>query len=342
MVRWIEGRNGETRPKQFCAFTGSRTMLQHTLDRAVQVAPAGNVITIIGRGHRKFLPGQDTAEVPGQVIEQPANCGTAAGVLLPATYVRARNPEATVLILPSDHFIHPDYRFRQHVAHAVQLADRFSDRFVLLGAIATEAQTDYGWILPEPSGLSDLPDPGYEVWPVARFREKPSAEEAATLFGDGALWNTLVVAVKVKTLWKTARRLLPGMTERFEFLRRVLRSVRTGRVGPEREREVLEDIYLDMEPADFSRDLLQYVGSATLVQAMTGVEWSDWGRPERVQRTVSRLGRPHRPGSVLFPPAATWHEGASKTGGGGVAPSLDVGSGDNGGPEPGNGGIPRP
>jgi mannose-1-phosphate guanylyltransferase len=324
MVRWIEGRNGEVRPKQFCTFTGSRTMLQHTQDRAVQVAPARNVITIIGRGQRKFLPDHDAAEIPGRLIEQPANRGTAAGVLLAATYVRARDPEATVLILPSDHFIHPDYRFRQHVAHACRLAERFTDRFVLLGAIAAGAHTDYGWILPERTRLSDVPDAGYEVRMVARFREKPAPEEAATLFGDGALWNTLVLAVKVKAVWKAAGRLLPGMTERFEFLRRVLRSIRTGRLGREREEEVLQDIYLDMEPADFSRDLLQYVGSATLVQSMRGVEWSDWGRPERVEQTLRRFGKRPALGPVPLRPATAQLEAVSKPVGGGVAPSLTV------------------
>jgi mannose-1-phosphate guanylyltransferase len=290
MARWIESRHGAPRPKQFCAFTGSRTMLQHTLDRAVQVTPARNTITVIDRTHRRFLPHDRASDIPGRVIEQPADRGTAAGVLLPATYVRERDPDATVLILPSDHFIHPDHQFRGHASYACRLTDRFENRFVLLGAPATGAEADYGWILPERRRQSpELNGPGWPVWPVAQFREKPGPEEAASLFRAGGMWNTLVVAVKLRTLWAAGRRLVPGMIDRFEYLQRVLRSIRSGREDPRREAEVLHDIYLDMKPADFSRDLLQRLTSKTLVQLMHDVEWSDWGRPERVEKTLHRL-----------------------------------------------------
>lgn len=294
MAGWVQDRVGERRPKQFCAFIGSRTMLQHTLDRAVRLVSEDQVITAIGHGQGIFLPRGGGPEVPGRVVEQPADRGTAAGVLLAATHVRERDPEATVLILPSDHFIHPDRAFCRHAAHACWLADRFQDRFVLLGAIAEGAETDYGWILPERRRHSPMPfGPGYRVWPVAKFREKPDSVEAAGLLRAGGLWNTLVVAVKVRALWTTARRLLPNMFERFSFLHRVLRAVRKGRAQREREDEVVQDIYLDMKPADFSRDLLQHVAASTLVQVMDEVRWSDWGRPERVESTL-RHGLPGR------------------------------------------------
>jgi mannose-1-phosphate guanylyltransferase len=155
-----------------------------------------------------------------------------------------------------------------------------------------------------------LPEPGYEVWPVARFREKPPSHETASLFRAGGVWNTLVVAVKVKTLWAAGRHLLPEMIDRFDFLRRVLRSVRAGREDRRREAEVLRDIYLDMQPADFSRDLLQQVSSSTLVQLMHDVEWSDWGRPARVRQTLRYLAHGERTSGTgspaPFQPAPVW------------------------------------
>ncbi len=295
MSSWIERRHGERRPKQYCAFVGSRTMLQHTLARAVQVAPAPNTVTVIGRGHGRFLGDRAGREIPGLLVEQPHDRGTAAGILLAGTYVRARDPQATVLILPSDHYIRPDHCFRRHALLACELTDRFRDRFVLLAAVADGAETDYGWILPE----RERPLPGAgeterRVWPVVGFREKPGPEEAAQLLRSGGLWSTLVVAVKLKTLWRTARDLLPAMVDRFDFLHRVLRGVRAGRVDPRRESTLLRDIYLDMQPADFSRDLLEHVAPAALVRPMEDVEWSDWGRPTRVMEIVHRIGSGER------------------------------------------------
>jgi len=290
MSGWIEEGRGERRPKQYCAFVGSRTMLQHTLARAIQVAPAPNTVTVIGRGHRRFLGAGADREFPGLVVEQPQDRGTAAGILLAAAYVRARDPHATVLILPSDHFIRPDRRFRSHALHACVLTDRFGDRFVVLAAVPRGAETDYGWILPDrgrPFRVAG--ESGQRVWPVTGFREKPNPEEAAELFRSGGLWSTLVVAVKLKTLLKVARRLLPAMSDRFDFLHRLLRSGRAGGVNPQRESALVRDIYLDMPSADFSRDLLEHLAPVTLVRPMDDVEWSDWGRPQRVMETVERI-----------------------------------------------------
>ena len=55
----------------------------------------------------------------GTVLFQPANRDTGAGVFLPLTYVRARDPLATVIIYPSDHFVYPEERFLDTVRDAV-------------------------------------------------------------------------------------------------------------------------------------------------------------------------------------------------------------------------------
>src|SRR5512135_779629 len=70
----------EDRPKQFCAFVGSRSMFQHTVDRARRVVPEEHIVTIIGRGHRPFLAEAANGSLPGSILEQPRNQGTAPGV----------------------------------------------------------------------------------------------------------------------------------------------------------------------------------------------------------------------------------------------------------------------
>jgi mannose-1-phosphate guanylyltransferase len=265
-------------------------MLQHTLARSARVVRPSDTVTLIGRGHGRFLcDGTDNA-IPGLVVEQPKDCGTAAGVLLAATHIRARDPLATVLILPSDHYIHPDERFAQHGRIACALAERYSDRFVLLGAVAKGAETDYGWILPgHHRPLRGDGEPERQAWPVTGFREKPGAEEAAELFRAGGLWSTLVVAVKLETLWQAARDRLPAMFVRFDFLYRLLRAASSDWIDLAQTSAELDDMYLDMPTADFSRDLLAHVARTSLVRPMEDVEWSDWGRPSRVMATVHRL-----------------------------------------------------
>lgn len=284
------------RPKQYCAFVGSRSMFQHTIDRARSVVSEENIVTIIGPGHRKFLTESAPEHVPGFVLEQPSNLGTAPGVFLPTAYVLANNPEATVIFLPSDHFVHPEDRFCEHTIHAFELAEKYPERIILVSAIPDRAETDYGWIAPgkmQIEGRSSLP---YGPMQVMCFQEKPSKKEAYALLRQGCLWNTMVMAVKAKTLWEMGHQCLPEMMDKFDTFLMVLRAISQGKLDPTFEASALAILYNDVAPADFSRDILQQVSGRSMILPMDGVNWCDWGRPQRVTETLASLGR--RP---LFP-----------------------------------------
>jgi mannose-1-phosphate guanylyltransferase len=287
---------GENRPKQYCTFVGSRSMFQHTVDRARSVVSDERVVTIVAGGHRRFLSEAAHGYPPGLVIEQPSNLGTAPGILLPATYVLANDPDATFVFLPTDHFVYPEDRFAHHVGRALDLAEQFQDQIILVGATPDRAETDYGWIDQERTGMPERDDYPYGSRKVASFREKPVAREARVFLRQGCLWNTMVMAVKANTLWGLCRQFLPEMTCKFHAFLLVLRAIREGRLKPEHEATALARLYQELTPADFSKDLLQHVPDRSLVLPMDGIDWCDWGRPWRVTETLARLKR-----QPLFP-----------------------------------------
>lgn len=283
---------GEDRPKQYCTFVGSRSMLQHTVDRACAVVNPKNVLTIIGEGHRRHLADAVNRPLPGRVIEQPRDAGTAAGVFLPATYALLEDPDATLVLFPSDHFVHPEAAFCQLARRAAELAEACRDRIVLVGAVPDGPETDYGWIGPAAGGRASnagAVPPG--AMGVTSFLEKPEPAEARLFWREGYLWNTMVVAVRASTLWELGRRHLPEMLSSFDALLMVLRSIRRGLFDPKCEPAVLARLYEHLTPADFSRDLLQHVANECMMLPMQGVDWSDWGRPDRVTTALARLGR---------------------------------------------------
>jgi hypothetical protein len=96
-------------PTQWFRFTGTRSRFPHTVDRADRISPPERRLTEIGRRHREIDRIQLGARSKGIVVEQPVNKNTAAGVFLPLAHVRARDPNATIVIYPSDHFVHPGY-----------------------------------------------------------------------------------------------------------------------------------------------------------------------------------------------------------------------------------------
>jgi mannose-1-phosphate guanylyltransferase len=109
------------------------------------------------------------------------------------------------------------------------------------------------------------------------------AAEADATLAAGALWNTLVVADKVEALWETAWQCFPNLMPHFERLLAV--------IGTSYETKTLETVYEQLPAHSFSSGLLQRVPEQLTVVEMTGVLWSDWGKPERIMNTLRRIGR---------------------------------------------------
>ena len=212
------------------------------------------------------------------MLLQPFERGTASGVLLPAHWIRTRAPEATVAYFPSDHLVVEEDLFMEHVAEAADFVDRHPERIVLLGAPATEPETEYGWIEPGPP----LNRSGRPVHAVHRFVEKPSAEVARACLAAGACWNTFVFVAKARTLVEIGRQQVPRV---HAVLERMVHAS-----GRRASLDALWRGYASMPTANFSRDVLQSVPARLAVTSLTGVTWSDWGSPRRVVASLLRLG----------------------------------------------------
>jgi len=238
------------------------------------------MITVVAHSQRQDALAQLEGREGSTILFQPANRDTAAGVFLPLTYIRAKAPQATVVLYPSDHFVYPETRFIEVVEQAVQIAKSQPDRIVLLGVTPDRLELDYGWIQPAQS-TADLPDEPVQA--VHSFLEKPGAVQADAALHSGALWNTLVFAANVELLWMLGRQCLPDIMPLFERLSQAIG-------GPE-EGRVLEAIYRDMPAKNFSSDLLQCVPEKLAVVELTGLLWSDWGKPELITETLRRIDR---------------------------------------------------
>ncbi len=285
----IEQCLGFSCPKQYFTFCGSRSMLEHTIDRAVELVGEDHVITVTGNGHNRFL---QTQRIKGMVMEQPQARGTGAGILLPAAYIHRLDPEARVLIFPSDHFVCPKDGFLDQVTSAQHYAELIGERMVLMAAVPDLPETDYGWVQPGAPvpGLSSGSRP--MVHEVRSFSEKPSASEAKVCFDRGDLWNTMIVATKIKALWKMFKRIVPGVIDKFETFYRHLPPRRQG-LKPE-EQPALSALYRAIPSFDFSSTFLVRATASLAVMPLRGVIWSDWGRPERVFSTLRKIGRKPR------------------------------------------------
>ena len=274
--RWL----GRPKPKQYCAFVGGRSLFQHTLDRAARLCDPDHIVALVSRDHRREAWSALEGRVGGTVLLEPKHRETAAEVFLSLTYVKARDPLATVVIYPSDHFVYPEHRFLDSVKRAAWTAEWLPDRVILLGVSPDRLELDYGWITPgeKLDGSSQ-----YQIRAVASYVEQPSVAQADAALAEGALWNISVLAAKLETLWQIGWECFPDLMTRFERLEAAIDTPWEGRI--------LDDIYVDMPCHNLFQELLQRVPDRAAVVETSGVLWSDWGRPQRIANSLRRIGR---------------------------------------------------
>lgn len=272
---------GYEKPKQYCTFVGTRSMLQHTLDRADEITAPEHKVTIVARDHRRRGWPEQLKRKAGRLVVQPTNQGTATAVFLALTYIRREAPNATVMLYPSDHFVYPEDRFLEVVRAAVGVAQTLPQKLVLLGVAASRAELDYGWI----QIGSDLGRfLGHRLSAAARFKEKPVLEQGEQqVMAAGGLWNTLILAANADLLWSLGHRCFPEMMSRLESF--------AASIGHKDEEAELDALYQELSHHDFSSELLEALPQKIAVLELNGVLWSDWGRPERIMESLAVIGR---------------------------------------------------
>lgn len=270
-LRELTTLSGVPTPKQFCSLRGGRSLLGDALARAGRIVPRKRIVVVVAEEHRSFFERDLAGVAPENVVVQPRNKGTAAGILLPALSVLERDPEARIAFLPSDHYVSKEYVIESSLRLALESLEEEDGGLTLLGITPDSPETGYGWIVPAASDRL--------LRPVERFVEKPAPGVAAELFAAGALWNSFLFAVKGSTLLALYRECLPEILAQFQEAH----GTREGREAS------LSELYARIATSDFSREVLQEHASRLRLEIVPPCGWTDLGTPARVQACLEAL-----------------------------------------------------
>jgi mannose-1-phosphate guanylyltransferase len=269
---------GTERAKQYCSIVGTRSMLQHTLDRIKLLIPFRQILTVIDRNHLERVQEQLIDQPLETIIVQPCRRETAIGILLPLLHIYHQDPQAHVAIFPSDQFISEEKAFMECVAHAFRFINHDPNRIVLLGIHPSGVELEYGWI--EKSELINETG-NMKIHRVGRFWEKPDRMTAEELFNKGCLWNTLVMVGTVSTLLSQFEKFIPGVFDQLYHTISLYNPI---------EREyILNEIYPSLPSINFSEAILEKCTDQLCVLEVSDIYWSDWGSEFRILRDVERL-----------------------------------------------------
>jgi len=263
-------RNGQgvVVPKQFCSLDGGASLVHEALQRAAAVAPLRQVCAVVAEQHRQWWT-QIVGHVPeDNLIVQPLNRGTAHGILLPLLRIAERDPDATVVLLPADHYVRDEKIMATSLRRAAELAASDRASIYLLGVEPDEPDTELGYILP----VSRSP---VQAVAVLRFIEKPSEIRARVLLDQGALWNAFIIAA-------SARALLGLFEGKHAATMAAMRGC---------DATSIETVYQGLGSVDFSRDILQGKESLLKVLTVPHCGWTDLGTPKGIGLALEHLRR---------------------------------------------------
>ncbi|MCP3982144.1 MAG: hypothetical protein GY716_22790 [bacterium] len=277
-------QSGEPVPKQYCTLDGRASLLDMALGRAERVVTPSEVLTIVAEKHRTWWTRDLVQLPPRNVIVQPENRGTAAGVLLPLLEVQRRDPRGRVVLLPSDHWVEREDVLADAIDSAFESLQHDPERILLVGISPGGPEPGYGWIVP--GAARNLPG-GAFLHTVDAFVEKPDAATADRLMHQGGLWNSFVIVATAPALIRLYARRLPQLLA----LMTVALDKRSG-LG-------LTDLYATLDNRDFSRELMQGSEEFLGVVNVPPCGWTDLGTPLRVADCVRRSAlRPAEPSGV--------------------------------------------
>jgi len=213
---WPVSRDGL--PKQLLKLFGDKTLLELTLDRLDGLVPKENILILTNvqqeaavRALLKELP-------PENIVAEPAKRDTGPAIALGIGWVAARDPRATMMVLPADHLINDVAGFQTVLRGAVEAAEA-SDALVTVGIKPTWACPSYGYV---ERGQS-VSIPGCEadvaIYKVERFREKPAPELAEHFLAQGNFtWNAGMFIWSLPTVMSELEQHTPDLAAFVEAL----------------------------------------------------------------------------------------------------------------------------
>jgi mannose-1-phosphate guanylyltransferase len=176
-----------------------------------------------------------------------------------------RDPDASVVVAPSDHLILNDSEFLNIIQAALELADR-EDTLITLGIKPTRPETNFGYIQAHITQPADVK--GHTVYEVKTFTEKPNSELAKVFINSGEFfWNSGLFVWSLKMIDKEMSRLLPEISSLFKGGKGIYYTPR--------EESFIENVYSSFKGISIDYGVLEKSQKVRVFVADFG--WSDLG-----------------------------------------------------------------
>lgn len=265
-------------PKQFHDMLGSgETLIQKTFSRLSKLIPVENILILTNERYNDLVLEQLPIVKPEQVLLEPAMRNTAPCILYASLKIQKQNPDAVMVVAPSDHWIEDETAFAANLQQCFDFCQK-ENALMTLGIQPTFPNTGFGYIEFDKSDTNPIKK-------VNQFREKPDYETAKSFLEQGNfLWNGGIFIWSVKSVTAAFGKFQPQMNALFQ---KGFECYNT-----ENEKQFINDNYAMAENISIDYALMEKADNVYVLPAT--FDWNDlgtWGQlHEKIDKDENNNG----------------------------------------------------
>lgn len=261
----------EEKPKQFLNLIGKDTMIQMTVNRIKPIIPIERIFVCTGSMYVKLVKEQ-LPELPEKnIIIEPEGRNTTPCIALSSFVIKRYYEDANMIVLPSDHLIKDEHKFRNIVQMANDFLENNEEAIVTLGMKPDRPETGYGYI--KYTNRAEEKNE-FSIFKVDKFVEKPNEKKAREYLEDTSyLWNGGMFLWKISNIINEIKKYSP---ETYEAIREI--EV----IEEEYLQDLINDKYHKTESISIDYSVLEK--STNVYVIPSEIEWDDIGTWKAVER----------------------------------------------------------
>lgn len=275
---WPESRRAT--PKQLLNLVDQRSMLRGTVDRLAPLVTSDRVWLSIGKALEPAVRAELPEIAEKNYVTEPCQRNTAPCIGLAALRMLREDPDATMIVLPSDHAIRDKPAFHRTLVLAEKLAGKLRKQIVTFGIKPTYPSEGFGYIergetITPPQGAFVALAAELEVFQVVRFTEKPKLEQAREFIASGKFyWNSGMFVWRADVIVDSLRQHQPEMLAGLETI--------VAAYGMPEYDAVLESEFAKLPNISIDYAVMEHAKAISVIEAP--FDWDDVGSWQSLAR----------------------------------------------------------
>lgn len=252
------------KPKQFLDILGTgKSLLQQTFSRFEKICPTENIYIVTSEMYKEQVAEQLPQLHAEQILAEPARRNTAPCIAYSNLKIKSKNPDANIVVAPSDHLILDETKFVEVIKNSFEFVSK-NDTLLTLGINPTRPETGYGYIQID----EEKPNDFSFINKVKSFTEKPNRETAEKFLESGEfVWNSGIFIWSLKSIDKAFDKFLPEIAQIFSNTENLTTI--------EKELNFVKEAYAECKNISIDNGIMEHAQNVYVFPTEFG--WSDLG-----------------------------------------------------------------